>query len=164
MTRMALQVRTTLTVASNGNCRTARSASVALTPSVRPRGSVLSSFESPIITVPSSVWRSVTTGWLRNGRSRSVTTIWPRSGFIGASSPTIVAGRQRDTARTHVTLRRGQAELVAVLGDVLDPVAWPVGDATRIEGGMQRAKEAQRIHMPVEWTVARPHHLAADVG
>mgnify|MGYP000491702033 CR=1 FL=1 len=42
--------------------RTARDASVALTPSVRPDGSVLSSFESPIMTVPSSVWRSVTTG------------------------------------------------------------------------------------------------------
>jgi len=41
---------------------------------------------------------------LRNGRSRSVTTIWPRSGFIGASSPTIGASRMLALPAASATL------------------------------------------------------------
>mgnify|MGYP000323032080 CR=1 FL=1 len=71
----------------------------------------------PIITVPSSVWRSVTTGWCRNGRRRSVTTIWPRSGRIGASSPTIGASCMLALPAASATIIGTRLDLAA--GEVL---------------------------------------------
>ena len=52
-----------------------------------------SSWLSPIMITPSSVWRSAANGWCRNGSARSVTITCPLLGRTGTSSPTIGPSR-----------------------------------------------------------------------
>ncbi len=60
-------------------------------------------------------------------------------------------------------MRRRETELAAVLCDVLHAMARKVGHATRVDGRVQGAEQAQRVHVAVERTVATADHLGTDV-
>ncbi len=62
MTRSAAQLRTTLSSRSSGNMRVARLAIVEMTALPTRSSQPASSTLSPSMTLPSSVWRMVTTG------------------------------------------------------------------------------------------------------
>lgn len=85
-----------------------------------------SSWLSPIITPPSLVCRTVTTGWSRKGATFSVTMICPLLGFTGASSPTIGASRAfpRPAARTIFSDRKAPQGPVIRKPPASGAIAW----------------------------------------
>src|SRR6218665_4012079 len=84
ITRSADQLRTTCKAARRAKVRTARSAMTAITDWPTPVSKPQSSWLSPIMMPPSSVWRRLAIGWCRKAPGFSVTMIWPLRGWGGA--------------------------------------------------------------------------------
>jgi len=115
---------------------------------------------SPIITVPSSVWRIVVSGCGRNGMVRSVTTIWPRVGHRGIQTDhrrerlVGIAGSKHDL---------GSAELACgVVRQIRRPLLLIAETGRfrkivvrRLEARVERTKRPQRIDVAVELRAAK---------
>ena len=161
------QVRTTLSRARCGNMRMrAIGHHGADRHAFSARSSSSSSLLSPIITVPSSVWRIVVSGCGRNGMVRSVTTIWPRVG----PHRRVQADHRRKRAGWHCRRRarswRRASSPCGVVRRNSPPLvrsprpAAPGNSRCRTaEAGVEGAKGAQRIDVAVERAIAAAGRL-----
>src|SRR6218665_327544 len=179
ITRSADQLRTTCKAARRAKVRTARSAMTAITDWPTPVSKPQSSWLSPIMMPPSSVWRRLAIGWGRKAPVFSVTMIWPLRGWGGAARPD--EGRKPRIAQTGSEHHPAGVDLAPVPGtvkagvktDAKAPVTGPdrpdhmagtVVDATARTGRAQRAPEPERIHMTVQRAVDGTGHMFADIG
>src|SRR6218665_2662451 len=192
ITRSADQLRTTCKAARRAKVRTARSAMTAITDWPTPVSKPQSSWLSPIMMPPSSVWRRLAIGWCRKGPGFLGTMIWALRGWGGAGRWTMGGGggggpqkatsgkKPRmpqtgsdpppagvDPAPVPGTVKAGvktDAKAPVTGPDRPDHMAGTVVDATARTGRAQRAPEPERIHMTVQRAVDGTGHMFADIG
>ena len=149
--------------------RMARAAMIDITAgssvSSRPR----SCCASPISTVPSSVWRSVSSGNGRNGRTRSSTSTCPLLGAAGRREPDhrrqprVAQPRREDDALARDgAARRVQREAACVRLDSLHAVIGEQRAAGSRDACVERAQEPQRIAVAVQRAVRGAGDVGAD--